>query len=379
MEKEFKSITEAGDLSGKKVLLRASLDVPTRRGAVMDVFRVHKALKTIEYLRERGACIIIIAHLGREPENTLRPIYEYLKKINKVNFVEDIVGDRVHEAISSMASGDVLLLENLRRDPGEKNNDATFSKALAGLADIYVNDAFANSHRKHASIIGVPEFLPSYAGLLFETEVLELSKARSPSHPALFILGGAKFNTKMPLITKFLDIYDHVFVGGALANDFYKAMGYNVGKSLISDKPPPIEHLLSDKRIMLPNDVTVLTPSGNRIVKKPSEVLDDEIINDCGPETLRALEQLALDSEFILWNGPIGDYQHGFTENTEMLARTIIASGAHTIAGGGDTMSLLAKLDLGETFSFASTAGGAMLEYLLEGTLPGIEALKKHI
>ena len=163
MEKEFESITEAGDLSEKKVLLRASLNVPTRRGTVMDVFRVHKALKTIEYLRERGACIIIIAHLGREPENTLRPIYEYLKKINKVNFVEDIVGDRVHEAISSMVSGDVLLLENLRRDPGEKNNDATFSKALAGLADIYVNDGFGQSHREYATFCAITKFLPSCA------------------------------------------------------------------------------------------------------------------------------------------------------------------------------------------------------------------------
>ena len=379
MEKKFESITEAGDLSGKRVLLRASLNVPISGGMVIDVFRVHKALKTIEYLRERGACTIIIAHLGRDPENTFRPIYEYLKKINEVNFVEDIIGEKARGAVSGMVSGDVLLLENLRHDPGEENNDPTFSKALASLGHIYVNDGFAASHRKHASIIGIPEFLPSYAGLLFEKEVLELSKARSPSHPALFILGGAKFNTKIPLITKFLDIYDYVFVGGAIANDFYKAMGYNVGKSLVSDTPPLIEHLLKDKRIMFPNDVTVLTPNGSRIVKKPSEVLDDEIINDCGPETLRNLEQLALDSEFILWNGPIGDYQHGFTENTEMLARTVIASGAHTIVGGGDTMSLLAKLDLGEAFSFASTAGGAMLKYLLEGTLPGIEALKKHI
>ena len=379
MKKEFKSITEAGDLAGKRVLLRASLNVPIRDGAVVDVFRVHKALKTIEYLRERGARTVIAAHLGRNPENTFRPLYEYLKKISVVDFVEDTVGEKARGAISKMQNGDVLLLENIRRNPGEINNDPLFSKSLAGLADIYVNDGFAASHRKHASIIGVPKFLPSYAGLLFEEEVLELSKAHSPTHPALFILGGAKFKTKEPLVIKFLDMYDHVFVGGALANDFYKAMGYNVGRSLVSDTPPSIEHLVSDERVMLPSDVTVLTLSGSRIVKKPNEVLDDEAINDCGPETLRNLEQLALDSKFILWNGPIGDYQRGFTENTEMLARTIAASGAYTIVGGGDTMALLSKLDLDETFSFSSTAGGAMLEYLLEGTLPGIEALKKSV
>ncbi len=379
MSEGFKYVTDIPYIKGKRVLLRASLNVPVKDGMLVDDFRILRSLDTIKFLKEKGAHIIIIAHIGRDPKETLRSVHNRLNKEVELTFVEDCTGVDVERVIASMQDGDVALLENLRSNSGETVNDIQFAEQLASLADVYVNDAFAVSHRAHASIVGVPRFLPSYAGLLFKDEFKNLSKAQRPEHPALFILGGAKFSTKQPLVEKFIETYDHVFIGGALANDFYKAQGFEIGRSLTSRFPAKLDHLLENSKIVLPIDVTVLSPDGKSSTKKPNEVKPDEMIIDSGPETLNRLEALIKESNFVLWNGPLGDYKMGFRESTEHVANIIEENTVPSIVGGGDTVALVHAAGLTDAFAFSSTAGGAMLEFLLNGTLPGIEALKANI
>ena len=377
MEDGLRDIRKVKDIRGKKVLVRASLNVSLdSEGNLVDDFRLKKALSTIQYLKNHDAKVIICGHLGRDPNITLRPVFAYFERFIDITFVEDILGPEVKNAVSNMRNGDVVLLENLRREAGEKSNDEGLARDLASLADIYVNDAFSVSHRDHASIVGIPKFIPGFAGILFQTEYEKLEHARSPEHPALFILGGAKFATKQPLIEKFLTVYDHVFVTGALANDFFVAEKIPVGRSLVSDPPVDVKHLLDHPKIVLPVDVTVLTEKGEKVVKKPEAVVAGDMINDLGPETLKLLEPIIMNAKYILWNGPTGDYQLGFTEGTKGLVELVNNSSANAIVGGGDTMALIGKYGYMDAFAFCSTAGGSMLEFLLKGTLPGIEALK---
>ncbi len=221
---ELPLLSEAGDVSGVRVLLRAGLNVPVKDGVVVNDFRIKKALETIEYLRDHGAKVLIVSHLGREPSETLMPVYERFKQdIPGMLFARSFFNSETDGIVEAMQDGDVLLFENIRSEEGEKNNDSDLSKRLAELADIYVNEAFSVSHREHASIVGVPSLIPGYAGLQLEHEVRELSKALTPIHPSLFIVGGAKFATKAPILRMALDKYETCFVGGALVNDFFKA------------------------------------------------------------------------------------------------------------------------------------------------------------
>ncbi len=369
-------LREISNLKGKRVLVRASLNVPLEKGAVLSDFRLVRLFPTIEYLREHGARIIIIGHIGRDPKETLKPVCQYLNKKFDITFVKDSIGSYASDVVANMQNGDIVLLENLRQKDGEYTNDESFSKRLASLADIYVNEAFAVSHRKHASIVGVPAYLPSYAGLAFEDEVENLSKALSPKKSSLFILGGAKFATKEPLIRKFLNVYDCVFVGGALANDFFKAKGLSVGKSLVAKADHHLKDIVDHPNLVLPKDVIVQNLEG-RVIKKPDSIEEEDSILDAGPETIEEIFSLLKKTSFVLWNGPLGDYEKGFNEHTEQLAEGIVSSGIESIVGGGDTIAALSKLGLLDRLSFVSSAGGAMLSFLLEGTLPGIDALKK--
>jgi phosphoglycerate kinase len=255
-------------------------------------------------------------------------------------------------------------------------NDESYSKYLASLADIYVNDAFAASHREHASIIGIPRYLPSYIGIEFADEIKNLSLALDPERPSLFILGGAKFDTKEPLIKKFLDLYDRVFVGGALANDLFKAQGFEIGRSLSSGTEHSFKEILDHPNLVLPADVVVVNKEGVA-TKKPKDVLIGDMILDAGVEATQQVIQLTKEASFVLWNGPLGDYEKGFNDHTEELARAIVESDAKCIVGGGDTVASISKLGLMNKIDFVSTGGGAMLQFLLEGTLPGIEAIKE--
>jgi 3-phosphoglycerate kinase len=286
------------------------------------------------------------------------------------------------------------LLENIRENKGEKENDKKFAKQLASLADIYVNDAFSVSHREHASICAITGFLPSYAGLQLEEEVKQLSAAFNPSHPFIFILGGAKFDTKLPLIQKFSKTADTVFIGGALANDALKAKGYEVGVSKISDGATDISAAVNQPKTMIPIDVVVQ----NHIEKEIGGIGPIDSISDSGSKTLAALKAKIDAAQFILWNGPLGVYEKGFMEGTEKLAEMIAErtensknkkvkskdkkikdeneTSVKSIVGGGDTLAAIAKLGVEDKFTFVSTGGGAMLDFLAQGTLPGIEALE---
>ncbi|HQT83067.1 MAG TPA: phosphoglycerate kinase [Candidatus Paceibacterota bacterium] len=381
----MRTVRDIRVLENIPVLVRAPLNVPVENGTVVNDYRLRRALPTLTYLREHGARIVLISHIGEQGTETLAPVAEALGKlISGVSFCGETVGERARAAVRALAAGDLLVLENLRRNAGEKNNDTAFARELAELADIFVEDSFDTCHRAHASIVGVPEFLPSYAGLLLEEEVRELSAALQPEHPALAVIGGAKFSTKEAVLIALLEKYDHVFVGGALADDFLKAAGQPVGKSLVSGADPDhIKKLLGNPKLVLPVDSlvvaadTVGTPGAHDAgrVAAEGQVRDEESILDSGPGTAALLAELAGKAKTVLWNGPLGKYENGFTDATDAFARAVAASGAHSVVGGGDTVAAIEGLSILPKFSFVSTGGGAMLDFLAKGTLPGIAAL----
>lgn len=372
----LKTIKDIKNLRGKRVLLRLDLNIPIIDGVLRDDFRIKKSLATLNFLRDSGAKTIIISHIESIETKSLEIIYEYLSKFFNIAFFKDYFSEETKNAIEGMNGGDFILLENLRIYEDEEKNSEHFAKQLSSLGEIYVNDAFSVSHRQHASIVGVPKFLPSYAGILFEEEVANLSGAFNPEHPFIFILGGAKFETKIPLIEKFLKLADFVFVGGALANDFFREKGYEIGLSVLSPKKFDLKKISASEKLFLPIDIVVKNNKGV-FIKKPSQVLKEDKILDDGPETISMLEKKLSQSKFVLWNGPLGDYEKGFKEGTIELARAIAKSGAKSIIGGGDTLAVVSKMNLENKFSFISTGGGAMLDFLANETLPGIEALER--
>lgn len=359
------SIRDVKDLRGKRVLLRASLNVPIKDGLVAETFRLEQALPTLDFLKKEGAKVVVIGHIGREAHESLKPVFEALKTMTDIKWGGDV---------KDLQNGEAMLLENLRQDPRESEGDEGFSKELSALADIYVNDAFSDSHREHSSIVGVPKYLQSYFGDSFIREYEALKQVTEPQHPAIFILGGAKFETKMPLIERYAQIYDTVFIGGALANDIFKARGYEVGTSLISDIDLSGNPILDNSRIMLPTDVLVKNGGGEREVGARG-VENHEAILDIGPTTLKELSAKLKGTKTILWNGPLGFVEKGYSLGTETLARAIAKSSAYSVVGGGDTIAAIRSLGLQDKFGFMSTAGGAMLVFLETGTLPAIEAV----
>jgi len=343
---------------------------------VADLFRVRRAVDTLKFLSESGARTIILSHIGRDPAETNEPVAESLKKHIALSYVPDLLGAAAHSAREAMRDGDVLLLENLRRDPRETKNDPVFAEELATLGDIYVNDAFSAAHRAHASVVGIAKHLPAYAGVLFAEEVAQLSRARSPESPSFAILGGAKFETKAPLVRALLRTYDHVFITGALANDVFKARGLPVGRSLISEELPERD-VLEHPHFLSPSDVTVERLDKQARVKKPEEVDVEDKIVDIGPESIQLIAPYIEQAKFILWNGPTGLYEDGYVSWTHAIAELISKSAGQKVIGGGDTIAAIQESGVGmESLQFLSTGGGAMLEYLLDGTLPGIEALQ---
>lgn len=371
----MKNITQAGDLRGKYVLLRASLNIPLQDGKVRNQFRLIRALPTLRYLHEHGAKTIVISHIGRKPEETLKPVFTELEKFLPVQWGGGAASDELIVRKNLMSDGDILLAENLRQDDRESENDEEFVAKLASLADIYVNDAFAEAHREHASTFGVAQKLPAYAGLTLLEEVRELSKVTQPASPSLFLLGGAKFDTKMPLVEKYLELYDYVFIAGALMNDVFKAQGLEVGNSLVSDVSLKGAKFLESKKIILPIDVIVDGPDG-RQTKTPDQVLPTERIMDCGPQTVEMLATYIEKAKTVLWNGPFGAYEMGYTQSTEITARHLAASDAFTVVGGGDTVAAIEKLGLNDQFGFVSIGGGAMLTFLEHGTTSVVDLLK---
>ena len=371
-----------GDLRGKRVLVRAGLDLSLDdKGEVSDVFRIQKACPTLKYLSEHGARVIILSHVGRDPQATNAPVGRALNKYLKVFYVPDIFGSVARDAVNAMKEGEIVLLENLRqRYDLEKANDESFARSLASLGETYVNDAFSNSHRLHASMIGIPKLLPSYAGFIVRDEVVELTGALHPPRPSLAIVGGTKFETKDPVIRAFLEVYDHVCVVGAIANDCLKGKGFPVGRSKISEHAPARE-VCENPHLIVPTDVTAERPDKQAFVKKPQDVQADDRIVDIGPDTVATLAPYIRDAKFITWNGPTGIFEEGYISYTnaiaELIAKRVEKGGLHSVIGGGDTISALKASGIPEEkLGFFSTGGGAMLEFLLKGTLPGIEALQ---
>ena len=378
----MRTVRDIPVLHNSPILVRTAMNVPVANDRVMNDYRLRRALPTIRFLSERGARVVLVSHIGEEGTETLAPVAEALGKlIPRVSFFPETVGARAPEAVRNLLPGHILVLENLRRDCGERANDRAFARELAALADVFVQDSFDTCHRAHASIVGVPKLLPSYAGLLLEEEVRELTKARAPKSPSLAVIGGAKFSTKEKVLTALLKTYDHVFVGGALASDFLKASGHEVGKSLVSNTDDTtIKKLLEDVKLMVPVDSLVVragaTPKrSDARVASVEHIRPDEAILDQGPGTNALLAAIAGRAKTILWNGPLGNYENGFVDATDAFARAVADSGARSVVGGGDTIASIESLGLLSKFSFVSTGGGAMLDFLTCGTLPGIEAL----
>lgn len=370
----MRSIEELKDIRGKVVFVRADLNLPIIDGKAQDDFRIKKALPTIEFLQDKGAKIVLASHLSKG-EGGMAPVAEALGKFIKVKFVPDILGERVESAVAEMKEGEVILLENLRNDSREKENSEIFAAELSKLAEIYVNEAFPVDHREDASLVLLPKLLPAYAGLQLQEEIKNLSSAfENPEHPFLFILGGAKFSTKLPLIEKYLELADHVFIGGALSNDILKARGYEVGKSLVDDSGYNIKKIIEHKKLIIPVDVMVQV--GDRLEnKRVGEVQKEEVILDVGEETLQKLEPYIQNAKLILWNGPLGKYEVGGEKGTKKILKMVTDSKAKSIIGGGDTVAIISAMNLEKEFSFISTGGGATLDFLANGTLPGIKAL----
>jgi phosphoglycerate kinase len=370
----YKTLNELPEVNGIPVVVRLDFNAPVADGKVVDDYRIVKSLPTINFLREKGAKVIIIAHIEGGTD-TLKPVYERLVKDVPATFCEDCIENGA-EKIAAMNAGDVMLCENLRLYDGEKKNDPEFAKKLAALGTYYVNDGFSVSHRKHASVVGVPKLLPGFLGLQFQQEVENISKVFNPEHPFVFVLGGAKFDTKLPLVERFLQLADTIIIGGALANDMYKAKGLNVGASLVADSDIDLTAYASNPKIVVPHDVVVLTPEGKQQVKPVTEIKDGEKIFDAGPDSLAHFEKILQSAKTILWNGPLGNYEDGYKEPTLQLARIIANASAVSVLGGGDTLAAIQELKLEDKFTFVSTGGGAMLDFLAQGTLPGLDALK---
>jgi len=363
------------DLLNKKVLVRVDFNVPIKAGKVADGFRLEQSLPTIEYLLKNGARVILASHLGDAGKKSLAPVAKYLSKYFGVKLVKKFSDPKFN---LYLAAGQVVLLENIRQHEGEKKNDPDFAKKLASLADIYVNDAFSVSHRAHASVSAVTKYLPSYAGLLFDKELKNLSLALKPKKPFVVILGGIKFQTKIPLIKKFLKTADQIFIGGALANSFFKAQGQDVGNSIVDSDVSYIKPFLKNVRrpvrlgrIILPLDT---------IKNKKNQIVD------IGPKSIEEIKKLTKNAKLILWNGPMGWFEQGAKKGTLETVKIVAGARGFSIVGGGDTLSAIAELGLSKTsprlvglgpkINFVSTAGGAMLDFLATGTLPGIKALK---
>lgn len=356
------SVTDA-DVAGKRVVLRVDFNVPLKDGKVVDDLRIRAALPTIELLHQKGtAKIIILTDIGR-PGGTVveglrvAPVAAHLAQLTTVPFEME---------------------ENLRFDPGEESNDMEFAKKLSALGDVYVNDAFANSHRTHASMVLLPKLLPSYAGLRLEEEMQGLSGALTPPKGSLALIGGAKFETKEPLITKLLDLYSEVLLGGALANDVIKARGLPFGSSLVSEAPVPVA-IASNEHLVVPTDAIFGQKDSN--TERSGSVVDirkNESVIDIGPVTSKLWAEKIAKATFVLWNGPMGIYEQGYRDGTDVLAAALASSGVQAVVGGGDTVAAVAKQKFDPKKVFISTGGGAMLQFLANGTLPAIEALGRN-
>ncbi|CAA9581944.1 MAG: Phosphoglycerate kinase [uncultured Thermomicrobiales bacterium] len=386
-----RSVVQA-NVAGKRVLVRVDFNVPLDGDRIADDTRIRAALPTIQLLRQRGARVVLMSHLGRpkgapDPALSLTPVAERLGELldAPVTTTATTTGPDVEAAVAKLRDGDVLLLENLRFNTGEETNDPAFADSLARLGDLYVDDAFGAAHRAHASIVGVAERLPSFAGLLLlrETETLGRLLER-PARPFVAILGGAKVSDKLGVVRRLLDRVDRLLIGGGMANTFLLAEGFEIGRSLaeaerMDDAKAMLEHSRSrGVEIVLPEDV-VVAPAiaaewGTAVAA--GEVSPDQSIFDIGPRTVERYGESIVDAGTIFWNGPMGVFERPpFASGTLGIARAVAMSGAFKVVGGGDSVAAVEQAGMAEAIDHISTGGGASLELLEGRTLPGLAVL----
>ena len=384
------------DVNGKKVLVRCDFNVPidSETGKITDNRRIRAALPTIQYLLDHNAKVILCSHLGRPKgefnlKYSLKPVAEELSKLlNKdVKLAKDVIGESAKELTANMKEGDIVLLENVRFHKEEEQNDPEYSKALASMAEIYVNDAFGTAHRAHSSTTGVADYLPAVSGFLIEKELEFLGGAlENPKHPFVAILGGAKVSDKIGVIENLLDKVDTLIIGGGMAYTFYKAQGHHIGTSICEEDKLDLAKSILEKaqekgvKLLLPVDNHVSSEYSNNGEEKivdSTEIPDGFMGLDIGPKTIEKFEEAVKDAKTVVWNGPLGVCEFDkFATGTKAVATMLSKIDAITIIGGGDSAAAIEKLGLADKMTHISTGGGASLEFLEGKTLPGIACLQ---
>ena len=389
-----KKTIEDIDVNGKRVLVRCDFNVPQdEEGNITDDRRIIAALPTIKYLMEHNAKVILCSHLGRPKgefnmKYSLKPIAKRLSKLlgKKVHMADDVIGDSAKSLVASLKEGDVMLLENVRFHKEEEANDMAFSKALAELADVYVNDAFGTAHRAHASTEGVAKYLPAVCGYLIQKEINVMGKAlNNPVRPFVAILGGKKVSDKINVITNLIDKVDELLIGGGMAYTFFKAKGYEIGKSICEDDKVELAKELMEKaahkgvKLLLPIDNVVATEFSNDAESKvvaSNEIPADWEGVDIGPETVKLYGDALKNAKTVIWNGPMGVFEFDkFAVGTNEIAKILGGLDAITIIGGGDSAAAIEKGGFADKMTHISTGGGASLEFLEGKELPGIACL----
>ena len=389
----MKNIEDLKNLNRKRVLVRLDLNVPLEGKKITDTTRIDKILPTLKFLIKQKAIIIIISHIGRpkgkiNPALSMAPVCEYLSR--KLNINVELLNQNLFEInsdkISSVNNDKIFFLENIRFYEEEEKNDPKFAKTLSELGEIYVNDAFSCSHRAHASVDKITEYLPSYCGLQMNTEINALKKVTSNiERPITCIIGGSKISTKISVIKNLIPKFENIVIVGGMANNILENNGHNIGKSLKEENCKQIieEILLLGKKhgcnILLPVDVSVgKSLNDNYKIKNLTEVEDDDLILDIGPKTIKLICSLLENSKTVLWNGPLGYFENSnFAVGSIQIAKKIVKlkDKIYSVAGGGDTIAVLNQADAFSQLNFVSTAGGAFLEYLEGKEIPGIRAL----
>jgi phosphoglycerate kinase len=389
-----KASVRDAEVAGKRVLVRVDFNVPLDGGRVADDTRVRAALPTIESLRERGASLVLVSHLGRPkgkvvPELSMKPVGEHLAELlgAPVQQAPAVVGDEVRALAEGLGSRGVLLLENVRFEPGETENDPGLAADLAALADLYVDDAFGTAHRAHASTAGVAELLPGFAGLLLERELTELGRVvESPTRPLVVVLGGAKVTDKVGVIDRFLEIADEILIGGAMCFSFFRAQGLATGNSLVEEEGVELAGKAlaqaegSDCELRLPVDLVLGEAFDAETEVRASdgvEVPDGWMGLDIGPRSAAAYAERIAAAGTVLWNGPMGAFELApFAAGTRAVAEAVADALGTTVIGGGDSAAALQQFGLADKVDWLSTGGGASLELLEGKKLPGVEALR---
>ena len=389
----MKTLSDLGELDGKRALVRVDFNVPLRGGEITDDTRIRAAIPTIEWLRERGARVVLVSHLGRpkdrEPELSMRPAANRLAELTgaDVTLAPAVVGDDVRAFADNLPAGDVLMLENVRYEPGETNNDPELAQALASLADVYVNDAFGAAHRAHASTEGVAHLVSDRAaGLLLEREVNTLEGVlKDPARPLVAVLGGAKVSDKIAVIERFADVADTILIGGAMCFPFLAAQGHAIGSSLCArDDVELARRLLAGgdgarATLQLPTDLVLAERFSAEAQPQPLDGVDvpDGLMGlDVGPRTAQAYCAVIAQAGTVFWNGPMGAFElEPFAAGTRAVAQAVADAPGTTVVGGGDSAAALVQFGLAERVTHLSTGGGATLELIEGKALPGVEAL----